>query len=203
MRAEHAQQATERPRPWHKGRLVGPKPPFRLKEIWTIRIRLQIAERIRDLALSVSPSIASCAVVVSCTSGSGMWRRSPPRPSDRRSAQDRPASPVRADGADPRRMGAGIAAAGLRSDQFLFPSRHCKSPHLSTRQYSRVVKAWATLIGLNPEDYGTHSLRRTKATLIYRRTKNLRAVQTAPGSHQAGEHRSLPRHRSRRCAGDD
>ena len=52
---------------------------------------------------------------------------------------------------------------------------------MSTRQYSRVVKAWATLIGLNPKDFGTHSLRRTKAMLIYRRTKNLRAVQLLLG----------------------
>ena len=52
---------------------------------------------------------------------------------------------------------------------------------MSTRQYSRIVKGWTALIGLDPENYGTHSLRRTKATLIYRRTKNLRAVQLLLG----------------------
>ena len=66
-------------------------------------------------------------------------------------------------------------------DQFLFPSRIARSPHLSTRQYSRIVKGWVSLIGLNPAEYGTHSLRRTKATLSYRRTKNLRAVQLLLG----------------------
>jgi len=55
------------------------------------------------------------------------------------------------------------------------------SSHLSTRQYARIVKSWVAIVGLDPHDYGTHSLRRTKATLIYRRTKNLRAVQLLLG----------------------
>ena len=66
-------------------------------------------------------------------------------------------------------------------EQFLFPSRVSQSPHLSTRQYSRIVGTWIASIGLNPAAYGTHSLRCTKATLIYRRTKNLRAVQLLLG----------------------
>ncbi len=65
--------------------------------------------------------------------------------------------------------------------EYLFPSRMTRSPHLSTRQYARIVKRWVALISLEPADYGTHSLRRTKATLIYRRTKNLRAVQLLLG----------------------
>jgi len=64
-----------------------------------------------------------------------------------------------------------IATAHLRPEQFLFPSRVSESPHLSTRQYSRIVGSWVGSIGLDPAAYGTHSLRRTKATLIYRRTK--------------------------------
>jgi len=74
-----------------------------------------------------------------------------------------------------------IAEAHLRPEQFLFPSRVSESPHLSTRQYSRIVGSWVWSIGLNPAAYGTHSLRRTKPTLIYRRTKNLRAVQLLLG----------------------
>lgn len=77
-----------------------------------------------------------------------------------------------------------IERARLRSDQFLFPSRMRKSPHLSTRQYARIVKSWAASIGLDPNEYGTHSMRRTKATLIYRRTKNLCAV--CPSSDELG-----------------
>jgi site-specific recombinase XerD len=66
-------------------------------------------------------------------------------------------------------------------EQFLFPSRRPGSTHLSTRQYARIVKGWAALIGLDPQEYGAHSMRRAKATLIYRRTKNLRAVQLLLG----------------------
>jgi integrase len=74
-----------------------------------------------------------------------------------------------------------IAEAYLKPDQYLFPSRVSESPHLSTRQYSRIVGSWVGSIGLDPAAYGTHSLRRTKATLIYRRTRNLRAVQLLLG----------------------
>ncbi len=74
-----------------------------------------------------------------------------------------------------------IAQARLGPGEYLFPSRMTRSPHLSTRQYARIVKRWVALIGLEPADYGTHSLRRTKATLIYRRAKNLRAVQLLLG----------------------
>ena len=74
-----------------------------------------------------------------------------------------------------------INHAQLRSYDPLFQSRFKKSPHLSTRQYARIVKSWVSQIGLDPESYGTHSLRRTKAFLIYRRTKNLRAVQLQLG----------------------
>ena len=67
--------------------------------------------------------------------------------------------------------------ARLRGEDFLFPSRLHASDHLSTRQYAPIVKAWVTAIGLDPTMYGTHTLRRTKASLIYRRTKNLRTIQ--------------------------
>ena len=74
-----------------------------------------------------------------------------------------------------------IAAARLRPDQYLFPSRVSNSPHISTRQYARIVRRWVASIGLDATAYGTHSMRRTKATLIYRRTRNIRAVQLLLG----------------------
>ena len=74
-----------------------------------------------------------------------------------------------------------IKQAGLQSDNYLFPSRVHTSPHLGTRQYARIVDDWVEEIGLDPTAYGTHSMRRTKPTLIYRRTKNLRAVQLLLG----------------------
>ncbi|WP_233375637.1 tyrosine-type recombinase/integrase, partial [Roseateles cellulosilyticus] len=82
-----------------------------------------------------------------------------------------------------------IKQAGLRSDGFLFPSRMHSSPHLGTRQYARIQEGWVEELGLDPADYGTHSMQRTKATLIYRRTRNLRAVQLLLG-HTKGEVRN-------------
>jgi integrase len=70
-----------------------------------------------------------------------------------------------------------IRQAARRSDDYLFPSRIHGSPHLSARQYARIVRGWVQEIGLDSSSYGTHTMRRTKASLIYRRTKNLRVVQ--------------------------
>ncbi len=78
-------------------------------------------------------------------------------------------------------MGEWINLAHLNSENYLFPSRLLNSPHLSTRHYAIIVNGWVTEIGLDSSCYGTHAMRRTKATLIYRRTKNLRAVQLLLG----------------------
>ena len=74
-----------------------------------------------------------------------------------------------------------IEHAGLSSQDYLFKSRFRSSPHISTRQYARIIENWVSEIGLDPAEYGTHYMRRTKASLIYRRTKNLRAVQLLLG----------------------
>jgi len=92
-------------------------------------------------------------------------------------------SPVQFEITEPTRdsLAAWIAKAHLKPEQYLFPSRIHASPHISTRQYARTVDKWVALIGLDPSAYGTHTMRRTKATLIYRRTKNLRAIQLLLG----------------------
>jgi site-specific recombinase XerD len=74
-----------------------------------------------------------------------------------------------------------IKAAGLAPSDFLFPGRIQASPHLSTRQYAQIVHRWIKSIGLDDTAYGTHTMRRAEASLIYRRTKNLRAVQLLLG----------------------
>lgn len=74
-----------------------------------------------------------------------------------------------------------IKLAGITLSDFIFPSRIHNSPHITTRQYARIVRHWVTEIGLDPANYGTHSMRRTKVTLIYRRTKNIRAIQLLLG----------------------
>ena len=74
-----------------------------------------------------------------------------------------------------------IRQGGMRSEDFLFPSRLHDSPHLRTRHYARILGHWVDELGLDRAKYGTHSMRRTKATMIYRRTKKLRAVQLLLG----------------------
>ena len=74
-----------------------------------------------------------------------------------------------------------IKAAGKKPGEFLFSGRGDRNRCMTTRQYARLVSSWVATIGLDPHFFGTHSLRRTKATLIYRRTGNLRAVQLLLG----------------------
>jgi integrase len=74
-----------------------------------------------------------------------------------------------------------IGAASKKPGEFLFSSRRDRDRPITTRQYARLVCQWIASIGLDPSFFGTHSLRRTKATLIYRRTGNLRAVQLLLG----------------------
>ena len=74
-----------------------------------------------------------------------------------------------------------IKLAKLSLPDFIFPSRIHTSSHITTRQYARIVRHWVTEIGLDPCSYGTHTMRRTKATLIYKRTKNIRAIQLLLG----------------------
>ena len=97
--------------------------------------------------------------------------------------QQKTHSPVQFEITEPTRLAisAWITQASSSSDSYLFPSRLRESPHLSTRQYARIVDNCIAEIGLDVAAYGTHTMRRTKASLIYRRTKNLRAVQLLLG----------------------
>jgi integrase len=169
--------------PWNKDQLIGQKSPFKLQEIWAIRIRLQIDKRHRDLALfnlAIDSKLRACDLLtlrVSDISNSG-------RVSSRAMImQQKTQRPVQFEITAQTReaIAAWIRLAGLIASDFLFPSRLHRSPHVSRRQYARIVEAWVTGIGLDPALYGTHSLRRSKASLIYRRTKNLRAVQLLLG----------------------
>ena len=169
--------------PWNKGKLTGQKSPLKLKEIWAIRIRLQLANRLRDLALfnlAIDSKLRGCDLVRLRVCDVAQGDRVASRAIIMQRKTQRP---VQFEITEQTRdaVGAWIAKAQLRSDHFLFPSRMTWSPHISTRQYARLVEFWVADIGLDPHAYGTHSLRRTKATLIYRRTKNLRAVQLLLG----------------------
>lgn len=169
--------------PWNKGKLIGQKPPLKLKDIWTLRTRLKLANNKRDLALfnlALDSKLRGCDLVTlrvrDVAHGTHVLHRTS-------IIQHKTSQPVRFEITEQTREGvaAWIADAGLTSPDYLFPAGRGHGPHLTTRQYARIVKHWVTLFGGNPRDYGTHSLRRTKATLIYRRTKNLRAVQLLLG----------------------
>ena len=163
---------------WNKGKLVGQKAPLKPKDIWAICIHLQNAREVRDLA--IDSKLRGCDLVSlrvrDVTHGSQVLSRA-------MVVQRKTQRPVQFELTEPTRtaVAAWIAKAGLKSEHFLFPSRLHTSPHVSTRQYARIVENWVVAAGLEPSTYGTHSMRRTKATLIYKRTKNLRAVQLLLG----------------------
>ncbi len=168
---------------WNKGKLVGQKPPFKPKDIWAIRIYLQNTLAVRDLAmcnLAIDSKLRGCDLVSlrvrDISHGSQILSRT-------MVTQSKTQRPVQFELTEPTRtsVAAWLKMSQLRGDQFLFPSRVASSPHISTRQYARIVHHWADAAGLDSAIYGTHSMRRTKATLIYKRTKNLRAIQLLLG----------------------
>lgn len=169
--------------PWNKGKLVGQKAPLKLKDIWAIRIRMQLAKRTRDLALfnlAIDSKLRACDLVKlrvrDICHGEQVASRAIVM-------QKKTQRPVQFEITEQTRdaIEAWIDEKALRPDSFLFPSRGDRSKHLSRRQYARVVRGWVVAVGLDSSSYATHSMRRTKPTLIYRRTKNLRAVQLLLG----------------------
>ena len=173
---------TTRP-PWNIGRFIGPKPPFKPKHIWAIRTRLQHEGRTRDLALfntAIDSKLRGCDLVrlrvADVYLGDGVRLRTT-------IIQQKTGRPVPFELTETTRetLAAWLKLRGLRAGDWLFPSRSRPGEHLTTRQYGRLVDEWVALIGLDPAGYGTHSLRRTKVALIYRRTGNLRACQLLLG----------------------
>ena len=169
--------------PWNRGRLIGQKRPLRLREIWAIRIRLQLAHKLRDLALfnlALDSKLRGCDLialrVAEISQGGAIASRA-------LVVQRKTQRPVQFELTQNTReaLSAWITARQLHPTDYLFPSRLRASKHISTRQYARIVVQWVASIGLECAAYGTHTMRRTKATLIYRRTKNLRAVQLLLG----------------------
>jgi len=174
---------TQHREPWNKGKLIGAKPPLRSKHVWSIRTKLQVEGQTRDLAmfnLAIDSKLRGCDVValkVEDVAPSGYTL-------DRATVrQKKTGQPVRFEMTEQTRQSVDdyIRAAGKKPGEFLFIGRHGPGQCMTTRQYARLVLGWVGSIGLDPRVFGTHSLRRTKATLIYRRTGNLRAVQLLLG----------------------
>src|SRR6204780_3192098 len=172
--------------PWNKGKLTGAKPPLRPKHVWSIRTKLQIEGRARDLAmfnLAIDSKLRGCDVVAIRVEDVAAGGYTADRATVR---QKKTGRPVRFELSDQTRQAIDdyLKATGKRPGEFLFTGRRGPNRSITTRQYARLVSEWIGSVGLDPRLFGTHSLRRTKATLIYRRRGNLRAVQTLPGDTQ-------------------
>ncbi|MEO0697876.1 MAG: tyrosine-type recombinase/integrase [Pseudomonadota bacterium] len=169
--------------PWNKGKLIGQKAPLKPQEVWAIRVRLQLAEKWRDLALfnlAIDSKLRGCDLVGIKVSdiqmGSDIRARA-------KILQNKTGNPVQFEVTKQTRdaIETWIEAKTLCPHDWLFPSRKDRCRHLSTSQYARLLEGWVRSIDLARSSYATHSLRRTKATLIYRKTGNLRAVQLLLG----------------------
>lgn len=168
---------------WNKGRIVGQKRPLMPKHVWAIRVRLEIAEKHRDLALfnlAIDSKLRGCDLVklkVADVYAAGQVR-------ERASIiQSKTQKPVRFEITEGTRktLMRWMDEPLMIGSEFLWPGRFHERLHISTRQYARLVRDWVTSIGLETSAYGTHSMRRTKVAQIYRKTGNLRAVQLLLG----------------------
>jgi integrase len=164
---------------WNGYQVIGPKLPLKLKEIWHVRIRLQMASRIRDLALfdvGLDSKLRGRDLVKLRISDVTVERSVGLRCMV---VQQKTGRPVQFEITDACKESliAWLELRGLRDDDWIFPSRNNRGGHLTTRQYGRLVDEWVTMIGLDPASYGTHSMRRTKVARIYKKTGNLRACQ--------------------------
>lgn len=173
---------TER-KPWNKGKLIGAKPPLRPKHVWSIRTKLQLEDRKRDLALfnlAIDSKLRGCDVVAVRVDDVAPSSYSLDRATVR---QQKTGRPVRFEPTDQAGLAINeyLRLTGRKLGQFLFTGRD-PARGLTTRQYARLVHEWVASIGLDPMKFGTHSLRRTKAVLVYRQIGNLRAVQLLLGS---------------------
>ena len=174
---DHPKQA------WNAGRKVGAKRALKQKEVWAIRFWLEQDGRLRDRALfdlAIDSKLRGCDLVRvrigDLVSGSAIRDRS-------LVVQRKTGRPVQFEILEPARttLLAWLERRCGSTEDYAFPSRLDPASHLSTRQYGRLVDEWVGAIGLKPQDYGTHSLRRTKASMIYKQTGNLRAVQILLG----------------------
>ena len=169
--------------PWNKDKLVGPKPPLKVSHIWSIRTKMKTDDRKRDLALfnlAIDSKLRGCDLVALRVADVAPHGRTADRATVRQSKTGRS---VRFELTDQTRdaVDAYLLETGRSGGECLFPGRRAPGSHLTPRQYARLVGEWVASIGLDPLSFGTHSMRRTKATLIYRRTGNLRAVQLLLG----------------------
>lgn len=169
-------------RPWNLGKIVGAKRPLKPRDVWAIRFYLDEHRRLRDRTLfdvAIDSKLRGCDIVKlrigDLVCGGAVRNRATV-------IQQKTGRPVQFElMTDARANLLTWLERGGTFDDFVFPSRVDYRGHLSTRQYARLVDDWVTAVGLDSREYGTHSLRRTKASMIYKATGNLRAVQILLG----------------------
>ena len=174
---------TQKRRAWNKGRIIGQKRPLLPKQVWAIRARLELAGNLRDLALfnvAIDSKLRGCDLVKLSVTDLVKDDRIRERVSVIQSKTKRPVQFELTENTRETVL-AWVSSPEMIARVFMFPSRFHDRSHISTRQYGRLVRNWVTEIGMEPSGYGTHSLRRTKAAEIYRKTGNLRAVQLLLG----------------------
>lgn len=168
---------------WNKGRLIGQKRPLLPKHVWAIRVRLEIAEKTRDLALfnmAIDSKLRGCDLVklkVSDVYAAGQIK-------ERASVlQSKTRKPVRFEISEGTRKSVSnwLKDPQTIGSEYLWPGRFHEPLHISIRQYARPVREWVRSIGLELSAFGTHSMRGTKVAQIYKKTGNLRAVQLLLG----------------------
>lgn len=169
--------------PWNRGKLTGQKPPLKPKHVWSIRTQLQLNGKVRDLALfnlAIDSKLRGCDIVAIRVSDIAPHGYAADRAMIR---QRKTKQPVKFELSEHTRASIDdyLRLRNRSFQNFLFPGRRIDEHHLSTRQYARLLGTWLKMIGLDPSQFGTHSIRRTKASLIYRKTGNLRAVQLLLG----------------------
>ena len=168
---------------WNKGRIVGQKRPLMPKHVWAIRVRLERSENHRDLALfnmAIDSKLRGCDLVrmeVEDVMASGQIKERAPV------MQSKTKKPVRFEISEGTRTSVAkwMEDPIMVGSELLWPARFQERLHISTRQYARIVRDWATSIGLEATAYGTHTMRQTKVTQIYKQTGNLRATQLLLG----------------------
>ncbi|MGY8606899.1 tyrosine-type recombinase/integrase [Gluconobacter cerinus] len=169
--------------PWNVGKMVGAKRALKEKHVWAIRFWLGSEQRIRDKALfdlALDSKLRGCDLVSLhigdiVTSGQVRHRAMVVQQKTRRPVQFEITETTR------ESVREWLEHRGGGLNEYVFPSRLSAQAHLSTRQYARLLDQWVQAVGLIPGEYGTHSLRRTKVAMIYKRTGNIRAVQILLG----------------------
>jgi integrase len=174
-----------RSEPWNEGKLIGAKPPLRASHVWSIRTKPQLEKRTRDPALfnlAIDSKLRGCDVVAMRVDDVAPNGYTLDRATVR---QKKTGRPVRFEFTEQSRQAIDeyLRLNGRKPGEFLFAGRGSNGHGLTTRQYARLVGQWVASIGLYPLKFGTQSLRRTKVTLIYRRTGNPRAVQIIVGPY--------------------